>query len=74
MLIAGHTHKPVFPEAGTSLYFNDGCCIHTNGATGIEIVDGEISLIKWSMKVRSDGSLYVGKNIIAEANKLIDYF
>ena len=25
MMVAGHTHKPVFPAKGESLYFNDGC-------------------------------------------------
>ena len=28
MIIAGHTHRPVFPEPGGALYFNDGSCVH----------------------------------------------
>ncbi|UCC87039.1 MAG: hypothetical protein JSV81_19645 [Anaerolineales bacterium] len=30
-------------------YFNDGCCVHTNGMTGTEIDQGEIRLIKWEI-------------------------
>lgn len=30
-------------------YFNDGCCVHTNGITGIEIDQGEIRLVKWEV-------------------------
>ncbi len=28
MLIAGHTHRPMFPEVGDPPYFNDGSCVH----------------------------------------------
>jgi UDP-2,3-diacylglucosamine pyrophosphatase LpxH len=38
-------------------YFNDGCCVHTNGMTGIEIDRGVIRLVKWEV---SDG-LYDGE-------------
>lgn len=30
-------------------YFNDGCCVHTNGITGVEIDQGEIRLVKWEV-------------------------
>jgi UDP-2,3-diacylglucosamine pyrophosphatase LpxH len=30
-------------------YFNDGCCVHTNGLTGIEIDRGKIRLVKWEL-------------------------
>lgn len=30
-------------------YFNDGCCVHTNGITGTEIDQGEIRLVKWEV-------------------------
>jgi len=30
-------------------YFNDGCCVHTDGITGIEIDGGEIRLVKWEV-------------------------
>ena len=32
-------------------YFNSGCCCYNDGnITGIEIADGKISLIKWSLE------------------------
>lgn len=30
--------------------FNDGSCVHTRYITAIEIVNGKISLVKWSIK------------------------
>jgi UDP-2,3-diacylglucosamine pyrophosphatase LpxH len=30
-------------------YFNGGCCVHTNGITGLEIDQGEIRLVKWEV-------------------------
>lgn len=74
MIIAGHNHRPMFPEIGEPLYFNDGSCVHPLFITGIEIDRGEIALVKWSVKVRGDGLLYVGKDCIAEPKKLSDFF
>jgi predicted phosphodiesterase len=49
--IAGHTHQSELPqtaEARKNLpYFNDGSGIHPRCITGIEIVNGEIALVKW---------------------------
>ncbi len=53
IIIAGHTHRSMFPsrrETGGGYehkYFNDGSCIHPRCITGIEIKKGEIELIKW---------------------------
>ena len=74
MIIAGHNHRPMFPEIGEPLYFNDGCCVHPQFITGIEINRGEIALAKWSVKVRGDGLLYVGKDYIAGPKKLSNFF
>jgi hypothetical protein len=30
-------------------YFNDGCCVHTNGITGVEIDQDEIRLVWWEV-------------------------
>jgi len=74
MLIAGHTHKPVFPDVGEPLYFNDGSCIHPRCVTAIEISGGNIRLVKWSLKTDDDASLYVGKDILAGPVPLREYF
>ena len=74
MLIAGHTHKPVFPEVGETLYFNDGSCVHPRCITAIEIAGGSIMLVKWCLKTREDASLYVGRDILAGPVMLSEYF
>jgi len=53
LLIAGHTHRALldsmqFDDPAVH-YLNDGCCIHTDGITGIEIDRGEIRLVKWEL-------------------------
>lgn len=50
ILIAGHTHRPTYPNLKKSLYFNDGTCIHSDGITGIEIEKGGIALVRWIYK------------------------
>lgn len=73
-LIAGHNHRSVFPDIGEPLYFNDGSCVHPLLITGIEIDQGKISLVKWEIKVNSEGVLYVGRDIIAGSRKLSELF
>ncbi len=70
MLIAGHTHRPTFPEVDAPPYFNDGSCVHPNSITGIEIAEGSITLVKWNVKTKIDGTLYIGKEILARPRKL----
>jgi predicted phosphodiesterase len=74
VMIAGHTHRPVFPAVGDTPYFNDGSCVHPRCITGIEISDGSIALVKWSIKPKDDGKLAVGRDILAGPVKLEDYF
>jgi len=74
MLVAGHNHRPMFPEIGEPLYFNTGSCVHPLFITGIEIEKGEIALVKWSVKVKGEGVLFVGKDYIAGPMKLKDFF
>lgn len=74
MLVAGHNHRAMFPKIGEPLYFNDGSCVHPLFITGIEIDHGKIALVKWSVKVREDGLLYIGTDYIAGPKKLTDFF
>lgn len=74
MLIAGHTHRPMFPEVGEPLYFNDGSSIHPRCITGIEIADGNITLVKWNVKTKDDGTLFIGREVLAGPRRLKDYF
>jgi UDP-2,3-diacylglucosamine pyrophosphatase LpxH len=70
MVIAGHTHRPSFPDDGQSLYFNDGSCVSPRHITGIEIQNGEIMLVKWAVKPKEDGALYIIREILAGPKKL----
>lgn len=74
MLIAGHTHRPVFPKVGEPLYFNDGSCVHPRCITAIEIRNGSIALVKWAVMTRLDRSLYVGREVLEPPVRLNDYF
>ncbi|MCO1602981.1 metallophosphoesterase [Desulfosporosinus nitroreducens] len=74
MLIAGHTHKPMFPEIGNPQYFNDGSSVHPRSITAIEIADGFIALVKWNVKTKDDGTLFIGREVLAGPRRLSDYF
>jgi len=74
ILIAGHTHKAIFPKAGQSLYFNDGSCVHPNGITCLEITNGKISLVRWSFMVKENGLVYVGKEILEGVEDITSFF
>ena len=73
MLIAGHTHRSRFPEIGEPQYFNDGSCVHPRCITGIEIADGNITLVKWDVKTKDDGTLFIGREVLAGPSELKDY-
>jgi UDP-2,3-diacylglucosamine pyrophosphatase LpxH len=42
------------PRGSLPLYFNTGCCKYDDGLTGIEIAEGNISLVKWTSASGSD--------------------
>lgn len=73
ILIAGHTHRHRFPSPGQIPYFNDGCCVYRSYITCIELVKGKISLVKWSLKTKDDGILYVGRDILFGPVCLYEY-
>jgi len=74
MLIAGHTHKTSFAMPDEPMYFNDGSCVHPYHITAIEIEDGKISLVKWVLDSKNDGTLFVKRSIIEGPMKLKQYF
>ena len=71
--IVGHTHRPRFPEPGDIAFFNDGSCVHPRSITGIEIENGEISLIKWHIDTNDDGVLQIVRVLLEGPRKLIEY-
>ena len=73
MIIAGHTHRPRFPNREDLPYFNDGSCVHPSSITGIEITAMEISLIKWHTISLKDGTLQIVKTILKGPKNITDY-
>lgn len=71
--IAGHTHRPRFPEPGQIPFFNDGSCVHPRSITGLEIENGAISLIKWQIATTEEGVLKVVRIVLEGPQKLADY-
>jgi len=74
MLISGHTHRPMFPETDEPPYFNDGSCVHPRCITGLEIDNGCIILVKWNIRAKDDGTLFIGREVLAGPRNLRDYF
>jgi len=73
MVIAGHTHRPRFPEPGDLPYFNDGSCVHPNSIIGIEIKDLEISLVKWHNSIDEKDQTKIIKTVL-EGPKSLDLY
>lgn len=73
LTIVGHTHRPRFPEPGDIAFFNDGSCVHPRSITGLEIENGAISLIKWQIATRDDGTLHILRVLLEGPTKLQDY-
>ena len=51
-------------------YFNTGSCIHPDCITCIEIVNSEISLVKWDIKTKEDRTVYVDRELLAVPRKV----
>ncbi len=73
LTVAGHTHRPRFPEPGEIPFFNDGSCVHPRSITGIEIKDGTIALIKWQIATKDDGTLQIVRLLLEGPQKIVDY-
>ena len=74
ILISGHTHRPIFPKVGQGLYFNDGSCIHPNGITCLEIENGNITLVKWKLKLENYKFISIGREVITPKQPIINYY
>lgn len=64
ILICGHTHRPRFPKKRELPYFNTGCCIHSKGLTGIEIIEGKILMVEWRVRADEDGTLQIVRTVV----------
>lgn len=50
VIICGHTHCPSYATQGGPPYFNTGSCLIPDQITGLEIQEGQISLVRWSAR------------------------
>lgn len=73
ILIAGHTHRPIIPNVGESLYFNDGSCIHPNGVTCLEIDKGNVSLVKWMFDINEDHVVSIKRRLLGGDTSIEEY-
>lgn len=73
--IVGHTHRPSFsyPSQNATPYFNDGSCVHPRSITGIEIVNGTLTLIKWYIDTKDNGILQIVREVLDGPTNLKDY-
>jgi hypothetical protein len=73
ILICGHTHRPRFAKNEDLPYFNTGCCIHTRGITGIEILDGNILMVEWRIRPDKEGILHIHRNVMRGPEPIENY-
>ena len=73
MTISGHTHRPRFPAVDELPHFNDGSCVHPRCITGLEIVNYEITLIKWHVLVNDDGMMHITRQVLEGPENLSYY-
>lgn len=69
ILITGHTHRPRL-NAEDPFYFNTGSCVHPRCITCIEIQNSTLTLCKWAINTRSDGTLYVVREKLVDSISL----
>jgi len=73
MVIAGHTHRPRFPDPNELPYFNDGSCVHPNSIIGLEIENLQIAMVKWHTGIDSEGNSEIVKTVLAGPQPLDSY-
>lgn len=74
VLIAGHTHRPIYPKIGNGLYFNDGSCVHPDGITCLEIENGTITLVKWKYHMKDKAKTVIEREVLAGKEPIINFF
>jgi len=72
IVICGHTHRPMCAAYGEPPYFNTGSCLYSGYITGLEIQNGEIVLVKWSIRpeARQGEALRIERELMSPPRKL----
>lgn len=64
-IVAGHTHRPTCPLDTDNPYFNVGSAVHPSCITAMELTRNTLTLVKWNVRTKEDGVLYVRRQEIA---------
>lgn len=64
-LVTGHTHRPRL-DPSAPCYMNTGSCVHPRCITCMEIEKGIITLVKWTLSVKKDRTLYVAREVLSQ--------
>ena len=72
-LVAGHTHRPIFPQP-EGKYYNSGSSVHTRYITAIELANGAMTLVKWEIAAKEDGTLYITKDALSGSRAIGQVF
>ena len=72
IVICGHTHSPRFAAYGSPPYFNTGSCLYADYITGLEIQNGEIMLVRWSVQpgTKRKGMPHIKRELVSRPRKL----
>ncbi|MCL2367947.1 MAG: metallophosphoesterase [Oscillospiraceae bacterium] len=73
-IVAGHTHRPVFPAKCGERYLNTGSGVHTRYITALEFAEGVLAPIKWEVDVNEASMLCVVKEALAEPRRIASVF
>jgi predicted phosphodiesterase len=65
-LLTGHTHVARFPAPGEPAYLNTGCCIVPGQITGLELQEGQLSLVRWTGERSVEREVLAGPRPIAD--------
>lgn len=63
-IICGHTHRAKLAKTVELPYFNTGCCVQPRAVSGIEIEDGNLTLIQWKVEADYNGVLRTIRKVI----------
>lgn len=73
VMIAGHTHRLSFPDSAGCYYINDGSCVRPYSVTAVELEDGILRSVEWSVMTRQDHGMYIGRKVLSEMPLLAFY-
>jgi len=65
-IICGHTHRAVIGNRQMP-YFNSGCCIYPGSITALEIINRQITLVRWKYATDKNRNVYIKRESLTKA-------